>query len=143
MIAFFYRLFVLSDIKKGDIPLFIIGGGSYLAFWIISLIFRRGAKPTFPWGIVFHILMIAAFSISLAVAEGGSIIASIILILIAVIPGNLIFSDNHPILGILYAVIVAIVGVAMDNFATFFFLALAVPAIPGIIIMMRTEKPKW
>jgi len=152
MIAFFYTL--SSSIKSNEFnsstliisPTIIIGGGSYLAFWIISLIFRRKVEPAFPWGIVFHLLMIAAFSIAVgttAFSDDASTTVSIILVIITVIPGSIIFFSGYWVWGIIYTAIATPVGMAVtggNNGTMLFFLIFVVPAIPGFIIMTKTEE---
>jgi len=147
MVAFFYRIYIVIKyfgIKKcgDDIPLLIIGGASYLMFWAISLIFRRKGG-TFPWGIVFQILMCVVFSIVVSKSSGTSTAASIIAILITAIPGILIFFSGHWILGIIYVVIATAVSCNVgkqDNMASLYLLMFVAPAIPGIIVMINTEN---
>jgi hypothetical protein len=152
MATFFYMLlgtdvfFALSESKH--LPLYLIFSGAIsLAFGIVSLLFRRDTLPPFPAGIVFLLLMLAMTSITVSVLGGSGIIASILLVLITAIPASLLFFSGHWKWGIVFVVLMSIVGfIIIGNNSVFLgfsiigFLTLSISAIPGIIIIKKAEN---
>jgi len=152
MIAFFFVLPMLRTITT--LPQILISVGIPLAFGFISLLFRRYSCPKLSWGVVLLILIGIVTSVAVGVWQGGSQAGSIISALFIAIPTSLfIFKMDWGYMGwgarigsfiglIIGAFILSmIVGGISDNYTMLTFLLFAVPAIPGIILIVIAEQP--
>jgi len=124
-----------------------------LVFGIISRLFLKDAKPKLglPWGTVFLLFGLAATTVTGSVWDGGGIVRSIISVILALISifsvpyiwaeSEGIFSSIGKTLGVVVAtaIVGGIIGGASNNNSLFIFIGLVIPAIPGIIIMHKTE----
>ena len=155
--AFLYVVFATDVIYSIESLafMFIIPGVISLLLGIISLIFRRNCYPKFPWGIIFLSLAFAVTIVTIGVwvDEGWEIRASIIQTVIPVIALIVFIKVAEGEWGVLGSVITLIVFVvvfgiiggivgyasASDNFSMFGFALLTLPAIPGIIMMIKAE----
>jgi len=127
-----------------------------LALGIISRLFLQDSRPKLPWGTVSLIFGLVATTVTANVWMGGSIAGGIILVILALIPITLVYfmwADWSNSIGgnigltILAVVITAIAGGIIssisDNGSIFIFIFLVIPAIPGMIIMHKTEDANW
>jgi len=121
-----------------------------LMFGIISRLFLKDTKPKLPWGTVFLIFGLAATTVTGNFWDGGGIVGSVISVILALIPIYLeyFFWVEYNIgraIGFTLIVVVAtaiggtIIGGVSQNFSLLIFIGLVIPAIPGIIIMHKTE----
>ncbi|MCL2232342.1 MAG: hypothetical protein FWB99_04605 [Treponema sp.] len=158
MLAFFCALWgtgIANTIVEAElfVPAIIIPGAISLVFGLISLLLRKDTSPQrLPWGSVMLILLLAVFTVTLSVLDGGGVLGSVIFTTIpAILMLRALYLLNDGIKDFLIwtiggAVVVAIVGgIAADVFdnngSMFAFPILAVPAIPGIMTMHKAEDP--
>jgi len=114
-----------------------------LALGIISWLFRKDANPKLPWGTVFLILGMAATTVTGSVWEGEGIAGAVILVILALIP--IFFAYKFGTISPVVATVIVggIITSISKNSSIITFLVLLIPAIPGMIIMDKTEDANW
>jgi len=122
-----------------------------LVLGIISRLFLKDTEPKIPWGTVFLAFGFAATTVTANVWMRGSVAGGVISVIIALIPVSLVYylwAAGTSIGGcigltILVAVVTAIIGGIIisitNNACILIFTGFVIPAIPGIIIMHKTE----
>jgi len=135
-----------------------------LVLGIINLLFRKDTRPKFlklpwgtvPWGTAFLIFGLAVTTITANVWMRGSVAGGVISVILALIPVTIVYfmwADSYSSIGsnigftllavVLTAIAGGIISSISDNPCIFIFIMLVIPAIPGMIIMHKTEGANW
>ena len=127
-----------------------------LVLGIISRLFLKDTMPKLPWGTVFLVFGLAATTITANVWMGGGVAGGVFFVILALIPVTLVYfmwADSYSSIGsnigltllavALTAIVGGIISSISENPCIFIFIMLVLPAIPGMIIMHKTEGASW